>query len=444
MAEADRTISLTEDDEPMPLVDVVTGRGFVTGKSGSGKSNTASVLAEELLSESVPLLIVDTDGEYYGLKERYELLHVGGDDHCDAQVGPRHADKLAEIALDRGVPIILDVSGFVEASEGRRLVHDVLRSLFVKEKEAKTPFLVLVEEAHEFMPQSGGLDELGEMLIRIAKRGRKRGLGICAMSQRPSSVEKDYITQCDWLVWHRLTWENDTDVVARILGRDAADEVQTLDPGEAILMTDWDERHRRVRFRRKETFDAGATPGLDGMDQPDLTEVETDIVGELRAAVGEQPSDGAATGDAAESDGGAESDDGGSDASGSSAATSASGSSATASSATAAASLTDGSGGESEVEAGEGDAPPAADDPLWEVAEFVAYLVGALGAATVRLGATVERAVARQVGAGGGRPDPLDGPSQSTEGRPVVGLLVLLAVLAVGVLAGLGAVTLLG
>ena len=61
-------MTLTEEHKPMPIADVVTGRGFITGKSGSGKSNTASVLCEELLDEGVPLMIVDTDGEYYGLK----------------------------------------------------------------------------------------------------------------------------------------------------------------------------------------------------------------------------------------------------------------------------------------------------------------------------------------------------------------------------------------
>ncbi len=72
----------------LPVVDILTGRGFVTGKSGSGKSNTASVIIENLLSANFPVLIVDTDGEYYGLKQEFEMLHVGGDDECDIQVSP--------------------------------------------------------------------------------------------------------------------------------------------------------------------------------------------------------------------------------------------------------------------------------------------------------------------------------------------------------------------
>lgn len=56
---------------------------------------------------------------------------------------------------------------------------------------------MLVEEIHEYIPEGSGLDECGRALIKIAKRGRKRGLGLAGMSQRPADVKKDFITQCD-------------------------------------------------------------------------------------------------------------------------------------------------------------------------------------------------------------------------------------------------------
>ena len=277
----DQTITVTDDGLALPVVEVLTGRGFITGKSGSGKSNTASVVAEELLELNVPLLIVDTDGEYYGLKEAYEMLHVGGDDACDVRVGVGHADGLAELALEENVPVILDVSGYADHDDVEAVVEAVVDALFRREKSVRKPFLLFVEEMHEFVPESGGLGEVGETLVRVAKRGRKRGLGMCGMSQRPAAVDKDFITQCDWIAWHRLTWENDTKVVGRILGGDYAETVQELDDGEALLLTDWDESVRRVQFRRKRTFDAGATPGLDDFDRPDLQTVSEDVVAAL-------------------------------------------------------------------------------------------------------------------------------------------------------------------
>ncbi|WP_423751406.1 helicase HerA domain-containing protein [Salinirarus marinus] len=266
----------------LPVVELLTGRGFITGKSGSGKSNTASVVVENLLSNNFPILIVDTDGEYYGLKEEFELLHAGADDECDIQVSPEHAEKLASLALEGNVPIILDVSGYLDDDVAKELLLATARQLFAKEKKLKKPFLMLVEEVHEYIPEGGGLDETGRMLIKIGKRGRKHGLGIVGISQRPADVKKDFITQCDWLVWHRLTWNNDTKVVSRIIDAEHADAVEDLDDGEAFLMTDWSESVRRVQFHRKQTFDAGATPGLDDFERPELKSVNAELVDELR------------------------------------------------------------------------------------------------------------------------------------------------------------------
>ena len=279
-----------EDGTPveLPVVDVLTGRSFITGKSGSGKSNTASVVIENLLEDGFPVMIVDTDGEYYGLKEEFEILHVGADEECDIVVSPEHAEKIASLALEQNVPIILDVSGYLEESVANELLLNVVKQLFAKEKKLKKPFLLVVEECHEYIPEGGGMDETGKMLIKVGKRGRKHGLGIVGISQRPADVKKDFITQCDWLCWHRLTWDNDTKVVGRILGSKYADAVEELDDGEAFLMTDWDESIRRIQFHRKRTFDAGATPGLDDFERPELKSVSGDLVSELESISDEQ------------------------------------------------------------------------------------------------------------------------------------------------------------
>ena len=280
MADVAETIRISDAGFTMPTSEVMTGRGFVTGKSGSGKSNSASVIAEELLEHGLPMLIVDTDGEYYGLKGRYELLHVGAESDCDAVVGVEHAEKLAELALVQNVPVILDVSGYVEEEVRMELVHRVIERLFELGKQVRKPFLVFVEEIHEFLPQKGKVEGLSDTLITVAKRGRKRGIGICGMSQRPAAVDKDYITQCDWVVWHRLTWDNDKRVASQMLGAETAASIDDLDTGEALLMTDWDDRVNRVRFRRKRTFDAGATPDLDDIDGS-FSPVRTGLISEL-------------------------------------------------------------------------------------------------------------------------------------------------------------------
>lgn len=284
--EPTKFIVATEDARTLPAVELLTGRGFVTGKSGSGKSNTVSVIAEELLGAGYNILIVDTEGEYFGLKEQFEVLHVGATESCDVTIDQERAAKVADITLEHNVPVVLNVADYLDQEEAKAIVANVIERLFILEGEYKKPFLVIVEEMQEYLPQTGGQDDLAKLLLRVAKRGRKRGLGICGISQRPSAVDKDFITQCDWMVWHRLTWENDVEIVRKILGSEVADAVPELDDGEGYLLTDWDDEVDRVQFRRKKTFDAGATPGLEEYERPNLKSIGDELARELRGEGG--------------------------------------------------------------------------------------------------------------------------------------------------------------
>ena len=270
MPQIAETITVSPDGYGFPTSEILTGRGFITGKSGAGKSNSSNVVAEELLELGLPFVIVDIDGEYWGLKEQYAIERAGRGDDVDFDLGLESVPELVDLVLEDTTPLILDVSAVPE-DETDAIVEAFVETLFERENDVRKPCLLFVEELHEFLPQRGGHDDLAELLIRVAKRGRKRGLGMCGMSQRPAAVDKDFITQCDWIVWHRLTWENDVSVVSQILGKEAADEVQDLETGEALVMTDWDEEVTRVQFRKKRTFDAGATPDLSSFSADELS-----------------------------------------------------------------------------------------------------------------------------------------------------------------------------
>ena len=292
MADRERIV-VSEDGLSLPVIEVLTGRGAIFGKSGSGKSNTASVVVEELLEKGFPVLVVDIEGEYETLSERYDVITVGDGDQYDYPLFEIDPGDVVDFCLDQHRPVVIDISAVLEIERAERVITDVLQLLFSREKRENKPFLVLVEEIHEFLPQQGGLDDLGDMLIRIAKRGRKRGVGLLGMSQRPASVDKNFITQCDWLVFHRLTWENDTRVVKSILGSDYAEDVKDLGTGSAYLLADWEEAVRQVQFRRKKTQDAGDTPSLEASQRRDLTaSPEQSAPTQSSESVPEEPQDG--------------------------------------------------------------------------------------------------------------------------------------------------------
>lgn len=281
----------------LPVEELLQGRGFITGKSGSGKSNSVSVIAENLLDAGLPLLVFDADGEYLSLKEEFQVLHVGGDEYCEKVVGPEHAEALAQLGIERREAIIVDLSGYAEdaedAGEGEvardEMVAAVTAAFFSQAGAAKreyggVPYLLVVEEMHEFVPQTGGLSAAGRKLVKVAKRGRKRGLGVLGLSQRPAAVDKDFITQCNWMLWHELTWQNDTRVVRDVLGPEYADEIEDLDAGEAFLHADWNDQTFRVQMDRRQTTDLGAAPGLDGAAKMDLQTTDTSLLDELDEA----------------------------------------------------------------------------------------------------------------------------------------------------------------
>ncbi|GAB3027252.1 ATP-binding protein [Natronobiforma cellulositropha] len=364
MAESIERLAVSADGFTLPVEDVLTGRGFVTGKSGSGKSNTASVVAEELLERGLGMLIVDTDGEYRGLSAEYDLLTVGCGEECDVDLESSDVDRLVSRALEERIPMVLDLSTYLETESAEDALYAVVRALFAAEGEYRLPYLLFLEEAHEFLPQSGGANaELKRLLVRVAKRGRKRGLGICCLSQRPAAVDKDYVTQCDWFVWHRLTWENDTAVVGRILGGDAEDTVQSLADGEALVLTDWDESVERVQFRRKRTEDGGSTPSLEDLyadsRETALERVEEASFSDESAADESTPEPAADAG----------SDD----------------------------EVSESAGDASNEGRTRHETPPSAGDPLWEVAAMVVYLYDSLAAVHGRALRRLERALARAV-----------------------------------------------
>lgn len=281
----------------LPVEELLQGRGFITGKSGSGKSNSVSVIAESLLDAGLPLLIFDADGEYLSLKEEFQVLHVGGDEYCEKVVGPEHAEALAQLGIERREAIIVDLSGYAEDAQDAgedevardEMVAAVTSAFFAQAGAAKreyggVPYLLVVEEMHEFVPQQCGLSAAGRKLVKVAKRGRKRGLGVLGLSQRPAAVDKDFITQCNWMLWHELTWQNDTRVVRDVLGPEFADAIEGLDAGEAFLHADWHDGTRRVQMDRRRTTDLGAAPGLDGAAKMDLQTTDTSLLDELDEA----------------------------------------------------------------------------------------------------------------------------------------------------------------
>lgn len=119
---------------------------------------------------------------------------------------------------------ILDISGLPNEVAGP-LTAALARILFrykvfqTHAERAKDPVLLVCEEAHRYVPDRGEAEYAAAQgaIRRIAREGRKYGLGLMLVSQRPADVESTVIAQCGtWLVL-RLTNQADQQHVARFL-----------------------------------------------------------------------------------------------------------------------------------------------------------------------------------------------------------------------------------
>ncbi len=235
---------------------VVTGRTCVLGSSGSGKSYTVGVLCEELCRNEVPFAIVDTEGEHTGLKEKYEAIWVGEEKECDLSWSNLDLADLARQAPDIS-PLILDVSDLTEPKEK---VGAFISALYETLTQRRTPYLVVVEEADKFIPQYG---QRVPIFSEVARRGRKRGMGLMICSQRPSLVDKNVLSQCGNQLIGKLIIQNDLQSVAQFFpGKGLPKELTALRAGQFFAMGGFSPSPSLVTIRRRVTRPGGVTPSL--------------------------------------------------------------------------------------------------------------------------------------------------------------------------------------
>lgn len=264
--------------------DIVGRRIAVLGVSGQGKTNTAAVLVEELLSAGLPLTIVDIEGEYWGLKEQYQILVVGSGEHTDFPATPDQAGALAELSVAEGISMILDLSDFTATVQTDFLLA-YFTALWAAANKKRTPYEVIIEEAHEFVPE-GVRTPLKDLLNMVALRGRKRGLGAIIMSQRSASVAKSFLTQAEMLFLHRVVHPTDLRVYKDLIplpAKEVEEMVGRLEPGQVVFV--YNHKAELVSVRLRHTFHAGATPQLDAVVAEKLKHIDAKVLDKLAQAV---------------------------------------------------------------------------------------------------------------------------------------------------------------
>ena len=120
--------------------------------------------------------------------------------------------------------------------------------------EERHPIALLCDEAHLYIPNkssSSSSDEISLSIFeRIAKEGRKYGLSLVVISQRPSEVNRTVLSQCSNFIAMRLTNTEDQMVIKKLLPDNLGgfgDILPILDTGEALVVGDASLLPSRIR-----------------------------------------------------------------------------------------------------------------------------------------------------------------------------------------------------
>jgi len=175
-------------DVALELDVLLRTRLLVQANSGGGKSWLLRRLAEQLFGK-IPVIIIDPEGEFATLREKfgYVLVGKGGETPADSRSAALVAHKLLELRASA----VCDLYE-MKPSERHHWVRLFLEALIDAPKNLWRPTIVMVDEAHTFCPEKGaGESEASDAMTALPTRGRKRRFCAIWATQRLGKLRKD-------------------------------------------------------------------------------------------------------------------------------------------------------------------------------------------------------------------------------------------------------------
>ncbi len=269
------------DDLSLPA-NAITQTFAILGIRGSGKTNTAVVMFEEMVKQGDQCVVLDPTDAWYGVRSSGDgkspglQVYVFGGEHGDLPLEGNHGSQMADFVIDSGASVVFSLRHLSMADQRRFAADFGERLRFLKAKpENRNPLQIFLDEAEEFVPQNIRESDPNTARMfgaynRMVRRDRNLGLGITLISQRPQSVNKEPLSQIETLICHRLLHKLDRKSVKEswVEGHDTAgigekflDSLASLERGDVWVWSPfWLDIFKKIHIRHRETFDSSATP----------------------------------------------------------------------------------------------------------------------------------------------------------------------------------------
>ncbi len=238
----------------------------VLGIRDSGKTYTATYLAERLLDEGIPFIAFDPIGVWRYLKNGksgpgYPVVVAG--DNGDLPLTAEGAADIVRAAMKENVSLIIDLySMSLSKADWRKIIEQCI-SLLLYENKPHGLRHIFIEEAAEFCPQRIRPEDgkVYAAIEKLARMGGNASLGYTLINQRAEEVNKAVLELCDCLFLHRQKGRNSLTALGKWLdiadttnSKEVINSLPSLSQGECWLWMQGSHNPKKIKILEKNTI----------------------------------------------------------------------------------------------------------------------------------------------------------------------------------------------
>jgi hypothetical protein len=263
------TLDVFHDGKRVDIDNILKKSLNIMGKAGSGKSNGAGRVIEQLMKNKMQIFLEDLTGEHQGIVEMFP------DDFKTIEL-PQDGKEYANDFLAANKSYYLDCSKYTRESYMEFIdgfLGEVFRLKVAMPPSERKPQMFIFEESHNFIPESINLSDktmkaapkVKEHLRKFSLEGRKYGCPCVFISQRPALNDKSIISQSRLGIYLQVTLPNDVklyhELIPGSIMREVRQALMGMKVGDCYYILDGHAPSKR-HFKRKESKDIAETPGF--------------------------------------------------------------------------------------------------------------------------------------------------------------------------------------